>query len=141
MHTGNMPVRGIKFDNLNNQSDLQAFIKKQIYTKGFQFGLTQNANSNACVLGGKARWLHGICLFSEIPTDNDLISLNINQELVIDNVLWKAYNPQEAEGNVFKKEQFFALPRPLSGSDSVTLDWNALNAKKVWAIFYLSETR
>lgn len=124
--------------NFDNQDAVQDFNQRQIYTKGFQFNPQTGVNEFPCVLGGKARVLHGICVYSELPADNDIVSLNINSELVVDNVLWKTYNPEGQSGNIYKSDQYFKLTRSLSGSDSVQLNWNALNAKKIWIVFYLS---
>lgn len=126
------------------QSAAQDFTRKQIYTKGFTYNVEAGAgnifNPN---LGGKARFLYGICVYSEdkFQNDLDLFSLTINSEVIADKVIWVTYNPQQATGNVDKAEQFFALPRLLSGSDSVEILYNSDQAHKLNIVFYLSDVR
>jgi hypothetical protein len=137
-----------QLNNINMQTGAmtaaQAYTNQQIYTKGYQYtvaiGTGNNFNPN---LGGKARFLWGICLFSEVANANDLdlFSLTINSEVICDKVLWNTYNPQQLSGNVNKNNQFFALPRLLSGADSVEINYNSINAHKINVVFYLSDVR
>lgn len=127
--------------NLDNAADLRSFNKKQIQTKGFEIGLQANTTtSQSLTLGGKWRKMHGIVMFVETPTDNDKVSLNINSELIIDNCNANAFIPQQ-NSNATKPDQFFPIPRALSGSDSVEININTVAgaAKKAWIVFYLSE--
>lgn len=130
----------IRQNDLVNQKTIQDFNNAQIYTKGFNYNLTAGvANTNTPQLGGKARQLHGVCFF--VPNaninDDDIISLVINSEQVIDNVNWKAYSPANAN-NQYKGAQFFPLKRALSGADDVQLVIQAVNAHRVYPVFYLS---
>jgi hypothetical protein len=132
---------GIKFGNQSNQQNVQDFIKGQIYSKGFEFGAQPGPNTFNPNLGGAARRLFGLILFTENNNifDPDLISLTINNEVIIDNVVWWAYNPQGPSGNIFKQAQYFELPRPMSGSDSVAIQYQSVNAHKIYPVFYLSD--
>lgn len=139
-----IPVRGAmpatNFKN-SNQSEIQAFNKSQIYFKGFNFGLSAGANEIANVnLGGACRRLYGITVYvqSDKTGDDDLFSLQINQEQIIDRVLWRSFCPTLVGNN--SGSQFFAIPRPLTGSDTVNIVWNATTAKKVYINFYLSNS-
>ena len=137
-----------KLNNINMvtgaQAPSQQFTRQQIYTKGYQYTVASGSgNQFNPNLGGKARFLWGICLFSEAANANDLdiISLTINSEVIIDKVLWNTYNPQNTSGNASKRDQFFALPRLLSGADSVEIAYNSVNAHKINIVFYLSDER
>lgn len=126
------------------QSESQTFTNKQIYSKGFTYSVVSGPGNNFSPnLGGKARFLYGVLLFVEAPNANDLdtFSLTINSEVAIDKVLVSAYNPQIIGGNIFKTDQFFALPRLMSGSDSIQLNYDSINVHKIHAVFYLSDVR
>lgn len=133
-------------DNGINQFDLknpkiQEFISSQVYTKGFSYTCNAGSNSFTPVLGGKPRWLYGIAYYGDINTnaDRDIMSLSINEEMIIDKVITWNYNPQQTVGNVYKTEQFYPLPRPLSGSDSVALTIVAIQGKPIDIVFFLSD--
>lgn len=137
--TGNGQAPGID-QNAISMKALQDYNNAQVYTKGFRFTTQAGVNNPFNIqLGGKCRKIHGVIFF--VPTanvnDDDIISLTINQELVIDNVNWKAYSPATS-GNTFKPNQFYELRRALSGSDTVDLQVNSVNAHNVFPIFYLS---
>jgi len=127
-------------DNLSNIKDIQNFNNGQIYTKGFNFNTQAGTNEFPIVLGGKARKLHGVCFYVDQANvgDPDITSLVLNSEQLIDKVIWWNYNPQGAAGNLFKQEQYFGIPRALGGSDSCQLIWNAINAHKIYIVFFLS---
>lgn len=132
----------INQNNFGNQKTIQDFNNRQIYTKGFSFNSQANTtNEESINLGGKARFLHGVCFYGDFNFggDRDIWSLVINSEQVIDNVIWWNYNPQGQVGNIFKTDQFFATPRPLSGSDSVASILKTLNAHPYDVVFFLSD--
>ena len=130
----------IDTQDLTNSKQIQNFNNAAIYTKGFNANLTAGTpNEIPIVLGGKCRRMFGINLF--VPNaninDNDVISLSVNSELIIDKVNWKTYSANSAN-NSFKTEQYFALPRGLSGSDSVLLTITPISAHAIWITFYLA---
>ena len=142
MNKPNIKKFGINAENFDNTKELQNFTSKQIYTKGFSFNTQANTvNEFPILLGGKARKLHGITLFFGVQNqaEEDLIGLVINQEQIVNDVIWWAYNPQGPIGNIHKGEQFFGLPRNLSGQDSTQFSVKSLNAHKVYITFYLSD--
>jgi len=129
----------LDFYNTNNLASLQTFIKSQIYFKGFKIPVNTGINADIPIqLGGSSKRLYGIVLYREDDTQFDTFSLTINNELIIDNVLWKSFYPTQT-GNM-KEQIYFEIPRPLSGSDDTKITWNALNNSNVYAIFYLSNT-
>lgn len=135
-------THGINPNDFNDSAELQNFTNKQIYTKGFEYSTQAGTPNNfPIVLGGKCRKLHGINFFCDInsQTEEDKIGLVINQEQIINDVVWWAYNPQQFSGNVQKGNQFFALPRQLSGQDSVELNVASATSHKIFIVFYLSD--
>lgn len=140
VRTKSMPA--LDFKNVErNKKELQEFYQKQIYSKGFFFQTSAGSTVSPKIsLGGSARRLHGISVFNDLgfSGDQDTFSLTINEEVIIEDVIWWAYNPQGISGNIFKETQYFPIPRPLSGSDSVELDWNASNSHNSFIVFYLS---
>jgi hypothetical protein len=132
----------INESNGSNQKEIQAFNNRQVYSKGFDFTTQAGVNGSfPCVLGGSARRLFGINLFTQDGSDAlpDLVSLTINKEKIIDNVVWWSYNPANTKGNTNKPEQYYALPRSLGGSDSILLNWNSTIAHKIFIVFYLAD--
>lgn len=122
---------------------VREFIRSQIYVIGQEFSpaaaSTQDFN---CKLGGKVRWLHGINLF--LPQinlgDEDKFSLTVNNEVLIDKTIWWAYTPGGALfANIRSGDDYFKLPRPMSGNDTVTLNYQSVNAHKIYINFYCSE--
>lgn len=127
--------------DLANIDNIKKWIKKQKYSKGFSFGVNPGPNPIPIVLGGSQRIMYGLNVYSETAFvgDPDLISLEVNQEKIIDNVIWWEYNPQGFIGNIFKIAEYHSLCRPLSGSDSLLLNWNALNSHKIYIVFTLAD--
>jgi len=137
----NLPTNVIDQNNFGNQKQLQNFNNASIYTKGFSFTSQANTtNEESINLGGKARYLHGICVYGDFNfiNDEDILSLVINSEQLIDNVIWWSYNPQGASGNIFKERQFFPLQRKLSGADSTSVSLKTANSHNWYIVFYLS---
>lgn len=134
-NTGGIP-------NIAKDKAARDFINSQIYFKGYTVGMGAGNNPNAgpIDLGGKARRLFGVTIFVQrsLIAEDDIFSLTLNQEVIIDKCIWRAFNP-EATGND-KQQQFFPIPRPLSGKDDVVLSWTAGTAKNVFFIFYLSDS-
>jgi hypothetical protein len=128
----------LNFANMEDISKLQNFNNHQIYSKGFTFATQANTTSSFNPqLGGSPRKMHGLMFI--IPTanvsDDDTISLILNQETIIDAVNVRAYNPVV---NTYKQNQFFPLYRSLSGSDSLQIVYKSLSAHSIYPVFYLS---
>ena len=130
-------------NNSGNITDIQKFNNRQIYTKGFEFAtLASTTNEYPIVLNGNARQLYGITLFFEVNFINeiDTISLSINEENVISNVIWWNFYPSGNLGNIMKKSAYFPIHRSLSGSDSIQLIVKSANAHKLFPIFWMSNS-
>lgn len=140
VRTGASQMPRLNQTNFGNIVDLQKFNNAQVYTKGFTLGGNAGVVTKFNLdLGGMARKIHGIVVLVPIANSNDdsFISLNINQELIIDDVNVRAYIPS-SNGNPFKPNQYYALPRALSGSDTVILSINSFAANNYFLTFYLS---
>lgn len=141
----NMQRRGrviptIKTDQPGNQKTVQNFIASQIYMKGFVQGVAAGNTQNIKLdLGGSARQMYGFNLFIQQSTvaEDDYFSLKLNNETIIDSVSWRAFNPSY---NLNHRLQFFEVPRPLNGNDSLTMSYTAISAKTIYPVFYLSTT-
>lgn len=134
--------QAINQNNFGNIKSLQQFNNASIYTKGFSFNSQAGTtNQESINLGGKARFLHGICVYFDqnFGSEQDILSLVINSEQLIDNVIWWNYNPQGQSGNIFKERQFFPLQRKLSGSDSTQLSLKSVQAHAYHIVFFLSD--
>jgi len=122
-----------------DMKQVQNFNRAQIYAKGFLLGAQSGSNDFTNInLGGKARKLYGFALYVPVANDNDAdtFTLNINQELTIERVPVWAYNPRV---NTFKTQQFYELPRPLSGSDTIQLGYDSVGAHPVYIVFYIAQ--
>ncbi len=130
----------IQVNQPGNQKTVQNFIASQIYMKGFVQGVNAGNNQNIqLILGGAARQMYGMNLFIQQSTiaEDDYFSLKLNNETIIDSVSWRAFNPAY---NYNRKLQFFELPRPLNGNDSLTMSYTAVSSKTIYPVFYLSTT-
>jgi len=136
--------KGAAMPNMNApeaHKEVQSFIKSQIYFKGFIKGVSVGANPDITIqLGGTPRKLYGICLYiqNDKTANDDTFGLTINEEQIITDCIWRAFNPQQT-GN-FKTNIFFDIPRPLSGNDSVVMNFKATAAMNIYPVFYLSNT-
>ena len=85
--------------------------------------------------------MYGVNVYSELAFagDPDIISLQVNNEIVINNVIWWEYNPQGATGNIFKPASYHPIKRPLDGSDTISMSWDAINAHKVYIVFHFAD--
>jgi len=99
---------------------VQNYIKRQKRCKGQNYTLSTGDNSDLVVqLPGDSRVMLGFVLdFSSkgnntIPTGE--MSLQINNEIMIDSVFVKFF------GQDFTDEEYYFLPRPLSGQDDIRL--------------------
>lgn len=117
----------------------QKYINNQIYMKGFNFNaIVGTTEVDSISLGGNARFLYGINILMTAASvaDEDTFSMVLNEETIVDKANWKIFYPGL---NSNKVDQFFPLPRPLFGNDSLLITWNGVTgAKTVYPIFYLS---
>jgi hypothetical protein len=123
------------------QEEQQAYNRAQAYQKGFTVtSVAGSTTSFPLQLGGSCRKLWGMVIF--VPTanvnDDDIISLSVNEEVIIDKSNWKIYSPASS-GNTFKPNEYYELRRALSGNDSVEFTIQSVNAHNVFITMWLSQ--
>lgn len=114
---------------------IRGIIKRQKRLKGYSFTVPTGASSFNLDLSGTARILLGIALISEKATSFAEISslqFQVNNEIVIDQV-----NPNFLT-LFFNNNEYYYIPRPLSGTDELTLKFqnNGINAEVCNVVLY-----
>lgn len=95
---------------------VQNYIKRQKRCKGQSYDLGAGTNDDLQVqLPGTARvWLGFVFAFSKLAgVIEGNVSLVINNEIVVENVFAEFY------GKDFTDEEYYFMPRPLSGQDDI----------------------
>ena len=126
-HIGNPQFMGQQLGTVPIEK-IRGFIKRQKRLKGYSYEVPVGASSFDLNLSGTARLLLGIavlpktvsvegdapicyCGFSEITA----MQLTINNEIVVDTL-----NPNFLTYK-FNTNEYYYIPRPLSGTDQITL--------------------
>ena len=121
---------------------IRTLVKKQNRIKGYTFGVATGTNNFNLQLSGTARILLGLSL---IPRDPDTsiatqgfqdvtgVTFKVNNEIIIENL-----DPNFL-GNMFNTDEYYYLPRPLSGTDEITISFNNPGATEnvSLAIYYI----
>jgi len=119
---------------------VRALIKRQKRLKGFEHISTPGETELNLDLSGTARILLGLALYPVAPnlevTQLNFASINkiqftVNNEIVIDQV-----NPNFLT-NTFNNNEYYYIPRPLSGTDVLTLKFsNISKSEQVKIVIY-----
>ncbi len=121
---------------------IRTLVKKQNRIKGYNFSVATGTNNYNLQLSGTARILLGLAL---IPRDagtsiaiqgfQDItgVTFKVNNEIIIENL-----DPNFL-GNMFNTEEYYYLPRPLSGTDEITISFTNPGATEnvSLAIYYI----
>jgi len=110
----------------NSIDQVRNFIKRQKRIKGYSFTAPVGTSSFNLDLSGTARILLGIALFGKstktIASDSwntfveiESLQFQVNNEIVIDQLCPNFLTQQ------FNNNEYYYLPRPLSGTDELTL--------------------
>lgn len=121
---------------------IRTLIKKQNRIKGYNFSVVTGTNNFNLQLSGTARILLGLALVprtltAPIGTDGFTqitgVTLKVNNEIVIENL-----DPNFLS-NFFQNDEYYYLPRPLSGTDEITLTFTNPGATEQasLAIYYI----
>ena len=106
---------------------VRSFIKRQKRIKGYAFNVPQGASSFNLDLSGTARMLLGIAVYGVTSPRNSnasccipftqiaTLQFQVNNEIVIDQL-----DPNFLSFG-FNNNEYYYLPRPLSGTDELTL--------------------
>ena len=128
---------GLQTGKMKSVDEVRDLIKKQRRVKGFQFSIPNGQSQQNLQISGTARILLGIQLLPVNPgTDTFIqgfqsisnISFKVNNEIIIESL-----NPTFVT-NYSNDEEFMPIPRPLSGTDQITINFTNSGATEVCAI-------
>ena len=128
---------GMQTGKMKSVDEVRDLIKKQRRVKGFQFSVPNGQTQQNLQISGTARILLGIQLLPVNPgTDTFIqgfqsisnISFKVNNEIIIESL-----NPTFVT-NYSNDEEFMPIPRPLSGTDQITINFTNSGATEVCAI-------
>lgn len=123
---------------------VRSLIKRQKRIKGYSFVVPQGGGSFNLDLSGTARILLGIAMYGTVDsaetarptccipfTQINSVQFKVNNEIVIDTL-----NPNFLSFG-FNTNEYYYLPRPLSGTDELTLSFlNAGTTETVNVVLY-----
>lgn len=124
---------------------VRSLIKRQKRIKGYNFQVDTGTTSFNLDLSGTARILLGIAMFGEVEsevargkatccipfTEIETVQFKVNNEIVVDTL-----NPNFLSFG-FNTNEYYYLPRPLSGTDELTLTFtNPGLVENVFVVLY-----
>lgn len=116
---------------------VRGMIKRQKRCKGFEFSIPTGSSSFDLQLSGTARLLLGFLLlppdFSDPTGTVDTMTFNVNNEIVIDQVKPFLFT------NYSMDDEYYFIPRPLSGTDELKLNFQNSAAAQTWqmVVYYI----
>jgi hypothetical protein len=122
---------------MKSVDEVRDLIKKQRRVKGFTFSVPNGQSQQNLQISGTARILLGIQLLPVAPgTDTYIqgfqtisnVSFKVNNEIIIESL-----HPNFVT-NYSNDEEFMPIPRPLSGTDEITISFTNSGATEVCAI-------
>ena len=128
---------GMQTGKLKSVDEVRDLIKKQRRVKGFTFSIPNGQSQQNLQISGTARILLGIQLLPVAPgTDTYIqgfqsisnVSFKVNNEIIIESL-----HPNFVT-NYSNDEEFMPIPRPLSGTDEITISFTNSGATEVCAI-------
>jgi len=128
---------GLQTGKMTSVDQVRDLIKKQRRVKGYSFNVPNGQSQQNLQISGTARILLGIQLLPVAPgTDTYIqgfqnitnISFKVNNEIILESI-----HPNFVT-NYANDEEFMPIPRPLSGSDEVTISFTNSGATEICAI-------
>jgi len=128
---------GLQTGKLKSVEQVRDLIKKQRRLKGYTFNVPNGQSQQNLQLSGTARVLLGIQLISIRPGQDTYIqgfqnitevSFKVNNEIIIESL-----SPQFLT-NYANDEEYCDIPRPLSGTDQITISFTNSGATETCAI-------
>lgn len=128
---------GLQTGKMKTVSEVQDLIKKQRRVKGFTFSVPNGQSQQNLQISGTARILLGIQLLPVAAgTDTYIqgfqrisnVSFKVNNEIIIESL-----HPNFVT-NYSNDEEFMPIPRPLSGTDEITISFTNSGLTEVCAI-------
>jgi len=121
---------------------IRTLVKKQNRIKGYNFSVATGTQNFNLQLSGTARILLGLSLIPRaVGTDVAItgfqevtgVTFKVNNEIIIENL-----DPNFI-GNFFTNDEYYYLPRPLSGTDEITISFTNPGATEnvSLAIYYI----
>lgn len=129
-------VKGMTIDQI------RSLVKKQNRIKGYNFTAATGTTSFNLQLSGTARILLGLSLIPRLAGTTVAttgfqsisgVTFKVNNEIIIENL-----DPNFL-GNFFNTDEYYYLPRPLSGTDEISIQFTNPAAAEVvsLAIYYI----
>jgi hypothetical protein len=123
-------------------NQVRDYIKQQRRVKGYTFNVTSGQTQQNLNLSGTARQLLGILLIPINPGADTFIqgfqeiteiSFKVNNEIILESL-----NPSFLT-NFANDNEFISIPRPLSGTDQITISFNNPGLTEICgiAIYYI----
>jgi hypothetical protein len=128
---------GMQTGKMTTVDQVRDLIKKQRRVKGYSFNVPNGQSQQNLQISGTARILLGIQLIPVAPgTDTYIqgfqritnISFKVNNEIILESI-----HPNFVT-NYANDEEFMPIPRPLSGSDEVTISFTNSGVTETCAI-------
>ena len=128
---------GMQTGKMKSVDEVRDLIKKQRRVKGFTFSVPNGQTQQNLQISGTARILLGIQLIPVEPGSDTYIrgfqsisnvSFKVNNEIIIESL-----HPNFIT-NYSNDEEFLPIPRPLSGTDEITISFTNSGATEVCAI-------
>lgn len=128
---------GLQTGKLKTVGEVRDLIKKQRRVKGYTFSVPNGQSQQNLQLSGTARILLGIQLLPVSPgTDTYIqgfqrisqIGFKVNNEIILESL-----HPNFIT-NYANDEEYMDLPRPLSGTDEITISFTNSGATEICAI-------
>lgn len=128
---------GLQTGKLKTVGEVRDLIKKQRRVKGYTFSVPNGQSQQNLNLSGTARILLGIQLLPVAPgTDTYIqgfqnisqISFKVNNEIILESL-----HPNFLT-NYANDNEYMDLPRPLSGTDEITISFTNSGVTEVCAI-------
>jgi hypothetical protein len=129
---------GMQTGKMKSVEEVRDLIKKQRRVKGYSFNVPNGQTQQNLQISGTARILLGIQLLVVGPAGTDTfiqgfqsitnISFKVNNEIILESL-----HPNFVT-NYANDEEFMPIPRPLSGSDEVTISFTNPGATETCAI-------
>ncbi len=122
---------------------IRTLVKKQNRIKGYNFSVSTGTQNFNLQLSGTARILLGLSLIPRGPIGSQVaitgfqdvtgVTFKVNNEIIIENL-----DPNFL-GNFFNTDEYYYLPRPLSGTDEITISFTNPGATEnvSLAIYYI----
>lgn len=128
---------GLQTGKLKSVGEVRDLIKKQRRVKGYTFSVPNGQSQQNLQLSGTARILLGIELLPVAPgTDTYIqgfqsitqVGFKVNNEIIVESL-----HPNFLT-NYANDDEFVEIPRPLSGTDEITISFTNSGATEVCAI-------